>query len=93
MFEKDAAAGLRKHLEGHTQKSFKELLYRFVVIEDNEVDQVVESREHWRDRWSHHYDLRPVIDGVKYYVETRLYYRKPDDPDDPMVYLVNIKPA
>ena len=91
--EKDAAEGLRKHLDGRTQKSFKELLFRFVVLDENEIDQVVERRENWRDVWSHHYDLRPTIDGVQYYIETRLAYRKPEDADDPVIYLVNIKPA
>lgn len=93
VFEKDAAQGLRKHLEGITQKGFKELLYRFVVIEGGQIDQVVENRENWRDKWSHHYDLRPMVGGLKMYVETRLSYSKPDDPDDPVIYLVNIKPA
>jgi len=93
VFMKDAAEGLRKHLEGHNQKGFKELLYEFVLEEGGEIDQVVERRENWRDEWSHHYDLRPMIDGVRIYVETRLSYSDPSDPDDPVIYLANIKPA
>jgi hypothetical protein len=51
---------------------------------------VAETRENWRDQYSHHYDLRPVIEGRKLYVETRLIYSKPDDPDDPVIYIVSI---
>jgi hypothetical protein len=93
VFEKDAAEGLRKYLEGHTQRGFKELLYNFAVCQGGEIDQVVEDRENWREKWSHHYDLRPVVDGIRIYVESRLDYSKPSDPDDPVIYLVNIKPA
>jgi hypothetical protein len=93
VFEKDAAAGLRKWLGSYTQKAFKELLHHFVVGERGEIDQVVEQRENWRHKWPHHYDLRPTVDGVKIYVETRLDFRNPEDPDDPVIYLVNIKPA
>jgi hypothetical protein len=93
VFKKDAAEGLRTHLEGVTQKGFKELLHQYVVVEGGEIDQVVELRENWLDKWSHHYDIRPVIGGVKFYVETRLDYSDPTDPDDPVIYLVHIKPA
>lgn len=93
VFQKDAALGLRKHLDGVTQTGFKEQLYLHVVVDGGEIDQVVERRHTWRDKWSHHYDLRPVISGVKMYVETRLDYSKPSDPDDPVIYIVNVKPA
>jgi hypothetical protein len=93
VFMKDAAEGLRKHLGGHSQKSFKELLFNHVVGNGGEIDQVVEQRENWREEWSHHYDLRPEINGIKFYIETRLSYSDPSDPDDPVIYLVNIKPA
>jgi hypothetical protein len=93
VFEKDAAEGLRKHLDGVTPKGFKEILHQFVVVEGGEVDQVTEERENWRYKWSHHYDIRLVIGGVKFYVESRLHYSNPADRDDPVIYLVHIKPA
>ena len=92
VYMKDAAEGLRRYLVGFSQKGFKEVLYQF-VDSGGEIDQVVELRENWRDKWLHHYDLRPLIDGVKIYVETRLIYTKPSDPDDPVIFLANIKPA
>src|SRR5436309_10395245 len=72
--EKDAPEGLRTTLEGVTVASFKEALYRFVCEDNGEIDQVKETRN-WEpcNRWEYHYDLRPTINGVKVYVETRLH--------------------
>lgn len=92
-FLDDASKGLRKYLPGHTQRGFKALLHEFVVLKHGEIDQVVEERENWKHKWAHHYDVRPVINGIRIYVETRLSYSDPADPDDPIIYLVNIKPA
>ena len=44
VFEKNAAEGLRKHLGALTQKGLKELLFRFVIMDGGEVDQVIENR-------------------------------------------------
>jgi hypothetical protein len=93
VFMRQAAEGLRTHLSGHTQKGFKQLLHDFVITHGGRIDQVVETREHWIDLWSHHYDLRPQIGGTKIYVETRLKYIRPSDPDDPVIYIANIHPA
>jgi hypothetical protein len=93
VFEKEAVEGLRQHLSNYTEKALKELLFDFVVTNGGEVDQVAETRENWRDKWDHHYDLRPVIGGIKFYVETRLDYKDPTDPDDPLILIVNIHPA
>ncbi len=51
-------------------KDVQEYLYDFVVTNGGEIDRVVETREHWREQWEHHYDLRPVVGGVTFYVET-----------------------
>ena len=79
---------LRKELRGYTQRRFGEVLHLFVEA-GGEVDQVVETRPEWLMH-SHHYDLRPTVAGRKLYVETRLLA---DDPDDPTIFIVNIKPA
>ena len=67
-----APEGLRTTLQGVTVKYFKECLNDFVVNQNGEIDQVKENREPWRDQWEWHYDLRPTINGIKVYVETRL---------------------
>jgi hypothetical protein len=64
-----------------------------VVEQAGEIDQVEETREQWRNKWDYHYDLRPVLAGIKLYVETRLHYRNANDPDDPIIYVVNIHRA
>jgi hypothetical protein len=88
-----ARDGLRTTLEGATEEYFKEVLYRFVCNESGEIDQVKEEREQWRERWEWHYDLRPTINGVKLYVETRLYPESFSSRDEPIIYIVQIKPA
>ena len=92
-FKKGAAQWLRRELGGFTLQHFAELLHDYVVLDGGEIDQVAETREPWRDQFSHHYDLRPVVNGVKLYVETRLIYSNAKDPDDPVIYVVNIHPA
>src|ERR1700722_9353970 len=88
-----APEGLRTTLPGVTQKIFKESLYSFVCVENGEIDQVKEEREPWCKHWEWHYDLRPTINGVKLYVETRLYPEAFGSREEPMIQVVQIKPA
>jgi len=82
---------LRRNLDGYTQKRFAELLLEYVE-EGGEIDEVVETRPEW-SRHRYHYDLRPVVEGRRLYVETRLFCQDPSDPDDPTIYVVNIHEA
>lgn len=43
--------------------------------------------------WDWHYDLRPTINGVKLYVETRLYPESFSSRHDPIIQIVQIKVA
>src|SRR4029077_1201548 len=88
-----APDGLRTTLEGVTEKYFKASLYRFVWEENGEIDQVKEDREPWRNFWEWHYDLRPTINGVKLYVETRLSPESLSSHQEPTVRVVQIKPV
>jgi hypothetical protein len=88
-----APEGLRTTLEGVTEKYFKEALYRFVCEDNGEIDQVREEREPWRNHWEWHYDLRPTINGVKLFVETRLYPESFSSRHEPVIQVVQIKPA
>jgi hypothetical protein len=85
--------GLRATLVGVTEEDFKEALYRFVCHQNGEIDQVKEEREPWREQWEWHYDLRPTINGVKTYVETRLYPESWSSSAEPTVLVVQIKPV
>ncbi|MGH7171978.1 MAG: hypothetical protein ACRELG_17020 [Gemmataceae bacterium] len=88
-----AHEGLRTTLEGVTEEYFLEALYRFVCEADGEIDQVKEEREPWRNHWEWHYDLRPTLNGVKLYVETRLHPESPSSKKPPEIRVVQIKPA
>jgi hypothetical protein len=87
-----AHEGLRTTLEGVTVKEFKESLYLFVCQANGEIDQVKEEREPWCKQWEWRYDLRPTINGVKVYIETRLYPESFASREDPTVLVVQIKP-
>jgi len=93
VYEKDAADWIRANLDGVSFREFSRLLNEYVVCHGGEIDQVVERRFNWINKWSHHYDLRPTIQGVRLYVETRLHYRDFNDPDDPVIFVVHVKPA
>jgi hypothetical protein len=90
VFTERAAEGLRLNLPGYSHKQFAEMLHRFVGEDGGEIDQVVETRPEWSCHHEFHYDLRPVIDSRRLYVETRLIYTDPDDSDDPLIHIVNI---
>jgi len=76
-----------------TVKGFKEALCRFVCEENGEIDQVKENREPWREFWEWHFDLRPIVNGVKLYVETRLAPEAPGRRQEPTIKVVQIKQA
>ncbi len=88
-----ASEELRTTLEGVTAKGFKEALYRFVCEAGNVPDQVKERREQWCMQWEYHYDLRPTINGLRIYVETRLYPESFSSDEEPIIHIVRIKPA
>ncbi len=88
-----AFKGLRTTLPGVTDSCFKEALYQYVCLENGEIDQVKEEREPWRNNWEWHYDLRPTINGLKIYVETRLSPESFSNREDPKILVVQIKPA
>jgi hypothetical protein len=92
-FEDLALKWLRANLsQAYAEKALAKLLHDHVAA-GGEIDEVKETREHWRDLYAYHYDLRVVIEGRRVYFETRLEYRDPDDPDDPVIRVVNAHDA
>jgi hypothetical protein len=79
---------LRKELAGISPPEVKRLLHDYVVG-GGQIDEVVETRETWRDRYEYHYDLRVRIDGRLIYFETRLVPSR----TGPEIYVVNIHDA
>ena len=82
---------VRKELDGLTTDAVAELMYGH-VRSGREIDQVPERRPEW-SQYGYHYDLRFDIGGRKIYVETRLRFDDPTDPDDPVITVVNIHDA
>lgn len=93
VLEGRAWEGLRTTLAGTTARFFKECLYRFVIEEGGEIDQIKEQRQPWRDEWEWHFDLRPIINGVTVYVETRLDPESFASDHEPVIRVVQIKLA
>lgn len=56
------------------------------------IDQQKETRPEWTTH-DFHYDFRIPYAGRNLYIETRLICEKPDDPDDPIIHVVNIHDA
>ena len=85
-----ADAWLRAQMPNLTRDGFLQFLSEQVTVHGMVPDQQPEMREGWRDKWECHYDLRPVLNGARIYVETRLHPESFADRDDPVVYIVNV---
>ena len=80
---------VRKNLDGLSTSDVARRMYEYVVEQGGAVDRVEEKRPEWSSH-DYHYDLRFPIDGRRVYIETRLSYEDPDDPDDPTILVANI---
>ena len=84
-----AAQWVRRELERLTTTRVAELMHDF-VMSGGEIDQVRETRPEWSEH-EYHYDLRFQIAGRRVYLETRLLFDDPTDPDDPVILVANMK--
>lgn len=80
---------IRRELAGITLKDVGRLMHEYVAG-GGVIHEVVETREHWRDRYEFHYDLRLTIVGKPVYIETRLHMRLPVAADESWILVVNI---
>ena len=87
-FRQLAKDWLQEQIPNMTLRNFRRILFEHVRA-GGEVDEVVERRPEWIDL-GFHYDLRPDVDGKRLYVESLLKYRDADDPDDPIIIVVNV---
>lgn len=79
---------MKKHMEGISPRSLGRIMFEYVQA-GGEIDQQKETRPEWSIHdW--HYDLRIPVTGKQIYLETRLIYQDPKDPDDPVIHVVNI---
>jgi hypothetical protein len=92
-FTKDALRWLHTELPDYSTRDFGQMLHDHVEAHGmGEIEEQRETREEWRMH-DYHYDIRIKIGGRLIYVETRLSYRDPHDPDDPLIDVVNIHEA
>jgi hypothetical protein len=93
-FEKDAFRWIRAELRNYSTREVGRLLYEHVLENGCScVDEQPETRERWRDLHQFHHDIRMPVAGRLIYFETRLVYRNPNDPDDPIILVVNAHEA
>jgi len=93
VFEELAWDWLRGNLgRVSSQRDIARLLHQYVES-GGEIDEQVETRALWKDFYPFHYDLRVVIGGRRIYFETCLEFKDPNDPDDPVIRVVNAHDA
>ncbi|MBI4614497.1 MAG: hypothetical protein HY720_12875 [Planctomycetes bacterium] len=74
---------IEQNLPGWGITAIVQLMWQW-VDRGGEVDRVEETKEEYRDKWTHHYDLRIPVKDRRVYVETRL------DIEDKVAYVVNV---
>ncbi len=55
-----------------------------------DIDEVREKRPEWSGEHQYHYDLRFSVGDVPVYIETRLNFRPPFQPDQPWILVANV---
>ena len=79
---------IRRELDAVTLNDIGRLMYEYVEA-GGVIDEVRETRPEWSDH-EYHYDLRFTIQDKRIYIESRLYFRLPLDPDESSILVVNI---
>ncbi|MBN2581402.1 MAG: hypothetical protein JXB10_20645 [Pirellulales bacterium] len=79
---------ISKNLEGCNLKGLAEQMHLY-VMGGGKIDQQPERRPEW-SHYDFHYDLRFTYAGKKLYIETRLHFDDPNDPDGPVITVVNV---
>jgi len=79
---------IKANVSRRTLNEIKRLLHEFVAA-GGKIDEQPETRSEFFG-FEYHYDIRMTIDGIAIYFETVLECKKPDDPDDPRITVVNV---
>jgi hypothetical protein len=82
---------VRKELGGYTVRAIAQRMCEYVSYGGG-IDQVQENRPEWC-HYRYHFDLRFKLGDRRLYVETRLEFRDPSDPDDPVILVANVHDA
>ena len=85
VFDPMPAEWIRENLSNYSPKEIRRLMFEH----RDEVDQTKETREPYKDYYTHHYDFRIRIGDTRIYIETAFDY----DGDDSTIRVVRMKPA
>jgi hypothetical protein len=89
IFTEVAWRWLQQTFPTYTRRQIAQLLHAYVAG-GGVIDEQLETRPEWRDLGhEYHHDLRVLIRRRLVYFETRLIYKDPTDPDDPLIQVVN----
>lgn len=88
IFTERAEEWIYVNLSNQTTREIGRLMLEYVSA-GGEIDQQKETRPEWKER-DYHFDLRIPCAGRLIYIETRLLYDDPSDPDDPVIHVVNV---
>lgn len=80
---------VKQELDNFTLKEIGLLMFEYAEA-GGEIDEVRETRPEWSSEYEFHYDLRFMIQDKPVYIETRLKYHEPFQPDEPVILVVNI---
>ena len=81
---------IERNLGSLEYREIKRLMFEHVVLDGGEIDEVRENNKDWQKLHEFHYDLRFTIQGIQVYIETRLIYRPPFEPDEPVIEVVSV---
>ncbi len=79
---------VRQKLEAVSPAEIARRMHEYVEA-GGAVNEVVETRPEWTAA-RFHYDLRLEFQGLRFYLETLLFFENPDDADDPWIKVVSI---
>src|SRR4051812_30637218 len=85
-----ADAWVRRNLPKLTILGLNKLLHDYVILRNGVIDEVVETREGWKDEADYHHDLRLPYGGRLLYVESVLIWSPFRPKVDPFIEVVNV---
>jgi hypothetical protein len=85
----EAYRWIRLEIGDVTLKEIGRLMFEHVQS-GGEIDEVLETRPEWSDKYEFHHDIRLTIRGKPVYIETRLHYRYPVVADESWILVVNV---
>ncbi|PCI10395.1 hypothetical protein COB72_03330 [bacterium] len=71
------------------ERKIGKMMFTWAFDKPDRIDEVIENRKGWKNKFSHHFDMRLQMGGVKRYIETVLV----EVDDEPTILVVNFHDA